>query len=218
MHPSDSFAHWSFRALAMMLVLFLATMTYAQFTPSDDAYVNSAAATTNYGAATTLNLSSATDTAFVRFDLTAVPATYTGSSIAKATMKLYVNTVTTAGSFNVDYVAGTWAEKSIKYSTEPSIGTTIVGSVPLTTSSKGEYVQIDITPAVVEWLNGTQANDGIALVANSPLVATFDSKENTAASHPPELDIVFGGAGTITGVATSAGSGQQVVAPAARSI
>ena len=69
----------------------------------DDAYVNSAAATTNYGAATTLNLSSAADTAFVRFDLTAVPATYTGSSVAKATMKLYVNTVTTAGSFNAGF-------------------------------------------------------------------------------------------------------------------
>jgi hypothetical protein len=191
---------------ALVLVLLVATVARAQLTPSDDAYVNSAAPTTNYGAATTLDLSSAADTAFIRFDLTAVPAGTPGSSIAKATLKLYVNSVTTAGSFNVDYVTGTWVEKTITHNLQPAIGTTIASSVPLTTASKGKYVEIDVTAAMVEWLNGSQANDGIALVANSPLVATFDSKENTTTSHPAELDIVFAG-GTITGVTTTSGSG-----------
>jgi hypothetical protein len=205
---ASSFVHLSRPASVLMLLLSVATLTYAQITPSDDAYVNSAAPTVNYGAAVTLNLSSAADSAFIRFDLTPVPASYTGASIAKATLKLYVNTVPTAGSFNVDYVTGTWAEKTIKYSTEPAIGTTIAASVPLITASKGTYVEIDITPAMVAWLNNTQPNDGIALVANSPLVATFDSKENTAASHPPEIDIVFaGGGGGITGITTASGSG-----------
>jgi len=44
-------------------------------------------------------------------------------------------------------------------------------------------------------------------VANSPLSASFDSKENTAQSHAAELDIVFSGNGTITGVTTATGSG-----------
>ena len=59
------------------------------------------------------------------------------------------------------------------------------------------------------WLKGSQANDGIALVANGSFNATFDSKENTTTSHPRELDVVFagGGGGTITGVLTGAGSG-----------
>jgi hypothetical protein len=193
----------SIGSLVLLLGL-LTVMGQAQISPSDDAYVNSAAPSTNYGAATTLNLQSAADTTFIRFDLTAVPAGYTGSSIAKATLKLYVNSATTAGSFNVDYVIGTWAEKTITSSLQPAIGTTIAASVPLTTASKGKYVEIDVTAAVVEWLNGAQANDGIALVANSPLVATFDSKENTSASHPPELDLVFAG---IAGITTGSGSG-----------
>lgn len=195
------------RAAVALFLLFVATVTYAQITPSDDAYVNSAAPTANYGTAGTLDVSSAADTVFIRFDLTAVPASYTGAFIAKATLKLYVNTVTTAGSFNVDLVNGTWTEKTIDYSKEPALGTTIAASVPLTTASKGTYVEIDITPAMVEWLNGTQPNDGIALVANSPLVATFDSKENTAASHPAEIDIVYASGGTLTGVTTASGSG-----------
>ena len=193
-----------FCALSLLLTIVFALSALAQITPSDDAYVNSAAPTANYGAVTTLNLSSAADTGFIRFDLTAVPAGYTGSFVAKATLKLYVNSVTTAGSFNVDYVTGTWAEQTIKYNLQPAIGTTIAASVPLTSASKGKYVEIDVTAAMVEWLNGTQANDGIALVANSPLVATFDSKENTAASHPPELDLVYA---SIAGLTTGSGSG-----------
>src|SRR5271157_1346419 len=119
-----SFVRLSRRAAMLMFLLFMATATYAQITPSDDAYVNSTAPTTNYGTAVTLNVSSAANTAFIRFDLTAVPAGYTGSSVAKATLKLYVNTCTTAGSFNVDLVNGTWAEKTINYNNVPAVGTT----------------------------------------------------------------------------------------------
>ena len=209
MRASISFVSLSRRAVVLMLLLFMAAVTYAQITPSDDSYINSAASATNYGTAVTLDLSSPADTAFIRFDLTAVPAGYTGASIAKATLKLYVNACTKAGSFNVDLVNGAWTEKTIDYSNEPALGTTIAPSVPLATTNKGTYVEIDITPALVEWLNGTQPNDGIALVANSPLVATFDSKENTATSHPPELDIVYASGGTITGITTASGSGLQ---------
>ena len=184
MRASIPFVPLSRRAAVLMLVLFLTAVAYAQITPSDDAYVNSAAPTTNYGTAATLIVNSAADTGFIRFDLTAVPSTYTGSQVAKATLKLYVNSVTTAGSFNVDLVNGAWTETTVKYSTEPAIGGTIAASVPLATTSKGTYVEIDITSAVAGWLN-EEPNDGIALVANSPLVATFDSKENTTTSHPP---------------------------------
>jgi hypothetical protein len=63
MRASISFVPLSRRAAVLMLVLFLAAVTYAQITPSDDAYVNSASPTTNYGTAVTLNLSSPADTA-----------------------------------------------------------------------------------------------------------------------------------------------------------
>jgi len=51
MRASISFVRLSRRAAVLMLLLFVATVTYAQFTPSDDSYVNSAAPTTNYGSA-----------------------------------------------------------------------------------------------------------------------------------------------------------------------
>lgn len=195
-----------------LLVFILGIMTTAvtQITPSQDSYTNSANATVNFGTATTLGVVSAAtsiQTTYIQFDLSSVPAGFTGSNVAKATLKLYVNSVTTPGSFNVDYVNGTWSEKTITASLSPALGGSIASSVPLSSANVHDYVVIDVTPAVSEWLSGAQANDGIALVANSPLSATFDSKENTSQSHPAELDIVFTSGGTISGVTTASGSG-----------
>src|SRR5208337_3616307 len=196
-------------AVLLLSTLGLLTSAYAQLTPSQDAYTNSALPTTNYGAATLLYVenATATETAYIQFNLSSIPAGYTGANITKATLKLYVNAVTTAGSFNVDYVNGTWAEKTITANLAPALGTTIAASVPLTTASKNQYILIDLTAAVQAWLNGSEPNDGIALVGNSPFNANFDSKESTSTSHPPELDIVFAGGGTLTGVTTASGSG-----------
>jgi len=89
----------------------------------------------------------------------------------------------------------------------PALGSMIAASVPLTTADKNQYILIDVTAAVQAWLSGTP-NDGMALVGNSPLNATFDSKESTTTSHSAELDIVFaGGGGGITGINTASGSG-----------
>ena len=194
--------------LALLLVtLGSLTTAYGQITPSQDAYTNSADLSTNYGTAVTLgvvNSATSIQTTYIQFDLSSIPAGYTSANIAKATLKLYVNAVTTAGNFNVDYVNGTWQEKKITASLAPALGGMIVASVPLTSSNVHDYVLIDVTSAVGAWLNGTQTNDGIALVANSPLSATIDSKESTTQSHPAELDVVYAG---IAGVTTASGSG-----------
>jgi trimeric autotransporter adhesin len=194
-------------ASLLSLILLACMAAYGQLTPTGDSYTNTAASTTNYGTKTLLDLES-TQTTFIQFNLESIPSGYTSADITKATLKLYVNTVPKAGSFNVDYVNGTWTESTIDASNAPALGTTIAASVPLTTTDKNQYILVDVTAAVQAWLSGT-ANDGIALVANSPLSATFDSKESTTTSHPPELDIVFAGGGSsgITGITTAAGSG-----------
>jgi hypothetical protein len=194
-------------AVLLLSTLCLLTAAYGQLTPSGDAYTSTAAPTTNYGTSKLLDVESS-QTTYIQFNLSSIPAGYTSADITKATLKLYVNTATKAGSFNVDYVNGAWSESTLDASNAPALGTTIQASVPITTADKNQYILIDITVAVQAWLSGT-ANDGIALVGNSPVDATFDSKESTTTSHPPELDIVFAGSGGsgITGITTAAGSG-----------
>jgi hypothetical protein len=195
--------------LAVLLLATLCLLTlpgaYAQITPLGDSYTSTADPTTNYGAQKTLNVDAAKEIAYIQFNLASIP---TGASISQATLKLYVNSVTTAGSFNVDYVNGTWVEGTIDASNAPPLGAAIASNVSVTTADKNQYILINITSAVQAWLSGSEANNGLALVANSTFNATFDSKENTTTSHPAELDIAFaGGDGTITGVTTASGSG-----------
>src|SRR5580692_9099967 len=189
----------------LSLLVFLSTAAYAQITPLGDAYTNTADPTTNYGAKTLLDVDGATQTTYIQFNLASIPAT---ASVSQATLKLYVNSVVTAGSFNVDYVNGAWSEGTIDSSNAPPLGAAIASNVSVTTADKNQYILVNVTSAVQAWLNGSEANNGLALVANSTFNATFDSKENTTTSHPAELDIAFaGGDGTITGVETASGSG-----------
>lgn len=95
----------NYRLLFAVLLLFITvgtlTAAFAQITPRKDSYTNSATTTTNYGTAGTLGVASSTSsiqTAYIQFDLSSIPAGYTGAKVAKATLKLYVNSVTTAGS------------------------------------------------------------------------------------------------------------------------
>ena len=191
--------------LLLGLFVFLWSTAYAQITPSADSYTNTVDPTTNYGAKALLDVDGASQITYIQFNLASIPAT---ASVSRAMLKLYVNGVTTAGGFNVDYVNSAWSESTIDSSNAPPLGTTIAPNVDVTAADKNQYILINVTSAVQAWLSGSEANNGLALVANSTFNATFDSKENTTTSHAPELDIAFaGGEGTITGVTTASGSG-----------
>jgi hypothetical protein len=95
--------------LALVLSVLVCAAAHAQITPSGDSYINTADATTKYGAKTLLDVDGATQITYIQFDLALVPTT---ASISRATLKLYVNTVAAAGSFNVDSVNSSWAESN----------------------------------------------------------------------------------------------------------
>jgi len=192
-------------AVVLVLGVLSCVGAYAQITPSADAFTNTSDPNTKYGANALLDVNGATEVTYIQFNLGSIPAT---ASVSQATLKLYVNAVSTAGNFNVNYVNGTWVENTIDASDAPPVGATIASNVAITAKDKNQYILINVTPAVQAWLSGSETNNGIALVANGSFAVSFDSKENATTSHPAELDIAFaGGDGTITGVTTSSGSG-----------
>ena len=195
-------------AVSLLLMSFFAVSAFAQITPSDDSYTLTSSPTTNFGAKTTLEVESSGATSFVRFDLSGIPPTVTGSMVAKATLKIYVSTVATAGSFNVDLVTSSWKESTITANNSPTLGAAIASAVPVATADKNQYVLVDVTAAAVDWLNGT-ANDGLAIVPDGAVSFALNSKETATTSHPAELDIVLTGPagppGPISGVTAGAG-------------
>jgi hypothetical protein len=192
-------------ASLLSLILLACTAAFGQITPLGDTYTSSADPTTNYGAQKTLDVDAAKEITYIQFNLASVPP---GASLSQATLKLYVNTVTTAGAFEVYDVNGTWTESGLTYALAPALGSVIDSNVAITTADKNQFILIPMTSTVQGWVNTPATNNGIALVAVGSFNATFDSKETTTTSHPPELDIVFaGGGGGITGIDTAAGSG-----------
>ena len=183
-----------FLALVVLMSLFSWTTVHAQITPLGDSYTNRAEPTTNYGADAMLHVNGAAETTYIQFNLASIPP---GAAVSQATLKLYVNGVATPGSFNVDYVNGAWSESTISSELAPALGGTIVSNVSVTAEDKNQYLLINVTPAVQAWLNGSEVNNGIALVANGAFNASFDSKENTATGHSPELDVVLATAGKL---------------------
>jgi hypothetical protein len=205
--------------LAMVLAPHLAAAGNAPLVA--DAYTYSAQPTKNFGAKTSLLVQGppakpSVGVAYLQFDLSTLPASTSGSDVAKATLTLGVNKVTVPGAFDVFRVLGSpdaWSESGLTDSASlPLAGTAEVSGVPVASMDKNNFKTIDITQLVKDWLDGVLPNNGLALVPNAAGVAAqFDSKESTTTSHYAQLDITlatvtnFGGSlnGDVTGTQTA---------------
>jgi len=181
-------------ALSVIAVQFAA----AQIPATDDSYTASSSASSNFGTQSTLNVIGPGVNSYIRFDLAALPSGLTSSNVSKATLRLNINGVSTSGTFDVYLVTSSWTEGAITFSRAPTLGAKVTSTVMIPTS-KRNFIDVDVTPAVQAWLGSpTPApNYGIALVpsSGSSISVSFDSKENTSTSHDPELSVALISAG-----------------------
>jgi hypothetical protein len=186
-----------FLASAALALALLSISTLAQqASPAADTFVSSTAPTTNYGAST-IEVVALGSSSYLKFSLAGVP---TGSTVSKATLRLYMDAVLTGGKFDVYNLASTptWAENTMTFNTpRPAKGTSASGGHPVTVTaaSVNTFILIDITATVQGWFAEPSTNNGIlvALVGNTGSFS-FDSKESTLTSHEPELEIALSGA------------------------
>lgn len=172
-------------------------------TLSGDASVNSAHPGINYGALSNLYVGNG-NTAFLKFDISSLPAGTTSAQVSHATLTVFVNRVNTAGSVTVSPVTGSWSEYSVTSATAPATGGSI-GTLPV--SIAGQFVSLDVTTQVQAWVNAPASNNGLALVSSVANVL-FDSKENDETSHAARLDITLVNQGPqgVPGVAGAIGA------------
>jgi hypothetical protein len=171
----------------------------AQLPVTDDSYAQQGAPNANNGNAGTLDVlgsATASRTSYIRFNLSPIAPGLTGTNVSIATLNLFVNTATKAGTFDVYLVSGSWSEDTITFNTAPILGAQIASGVAVSTSMAKDYVLVNITSALQAWLNGT-TNYGLALVPStgSTISVSFNSKESTTASHDPLIDVELVSAG-----------------------
>ena len=169
--PSSRFTPWLILVTLMAFsVLLSPAQASAQTLPvTADSFTQQSAPNANTGTGGNLFVHGSTTSdrnAYIQFSLTPLPAGLTSSNVAIATMKLYVTTVTTTGTFDIHLVTSAWNEKAITYNTAPTLGALVASAVPITASSAGGYVIINVNSAVQAWLSGT-SNFGLALVPTS---------------------------------------------------
>jgi hypothetical protein len=189
-------------AVTVLLPLFLYPQARAADAPlKADAYVTSAMPNQNNGTATTIRVATGIN-ALLRFDLSTLPAGTTGADIARANLRLAVNGAPTAGSINVRAILVAWPETSVAFNNAPALGSIYYAAFPIIAQDADNFVWIDVTTLVRDWVNGTLANNGLALVANTSTVnVRFDSRENQQTSHQPSLDVILKGPKGDTGQA-----------------
>lgn len=190
----------SFLSLLLALSLLAGSGAQAfQATLTDDASTVASAPAKNTGlqAVISVRLASHADNrrvGYVKFDLAGTaPTGTTGAQVARATLRLFVQDVKAAGSFDVVRVLAPWTEDTVSAANAPALGAAVASAVPVTTAAPRTFITVDVTAAVRDWLDGALPNNGFALVPDA--VGTnvaFDSKESTTTSHEAVLEIVLG--------------------------
>src|SRR5438105_2926508 len=157
-----------------------------------DTFVSSGTKNQNYGSSPLLSVSP-TSSAFLLFDLAALPPGVSDVDIEKANVLIEIASVTAPGTLAVFPVLTNWSESGITFNNAPALGTAPIVTLPVTSPSTAQIVAVDVTAQVRNWLKnpGAMNNFGIALVAvGAPPTASlfFTSKEGINA---PILDVTL---------------------------
>ena len=179
-------------AHVVLFCLLISLTMLAQSPPSADSFVLRSHPHRNYGGWPLLAVQQG-DNSYLQFDLSTLPA---NASIAKASLRLFVDNVTRAGSFDVFEIDSAWTEGSLTYNNAPPLGSSATGgnTVAISSSTVNHFVLVDVTALVQQWVAGTLPNNGVALaLTTSNGSFSFDSKESIYTSHEPELEITLNG-------------------------
>src|SRR5438132_546689 len=161
------------RLLALVVLLALPCASFAQSALTDDAD------TQNGNNTSSLTLTSSSNV-YLKFKLSStLPSGTPGSSVSRATIKLYIGAIKAPGTLDVYQLDSNWSETTVA-SAPPSLGGILQAGVPIQSDQKEKFLVIDVTAAVQQWLGadglgtGGAPNYGVALVARGGASLTFD--------------------------------------------
>jgi hypothetical protein len=184
---------WAAKAAHLIVLSVLLSLSLlAQAPTSADTFTTSSSPRTNYGGWPLIAVQQGSN-GYIQFNLAHLPA---NASVTKATLRLFVDAVSHSGSFDVYQLNNAWSEGSLNYNNAPALGSSATGgnAIAITGSSVNQFLIIDITPVVQQWVSGALPNHGVALaLTTSGGAFSFDSKEAILTSHQPELIVTLAG-------------------------
>ena len=154
---------------------------------SADTYVSTAVPANSFGTQVNVNVGSG-NRGLISFNAsTVVPSGTAAANVSKATLRLWVNKVTAAGSISIAAADTAWAEETANNGTAPGA---LITPAPIAVNVMATgYVLVDVTDIVRYWVGGG-ANNGLLLTSGGGSVS-IDSKENTGTGHAAELNVLI---------------------------
>jgi hypothetical protein len=112
--------------------------------------------------------------------------------VDRATLWIWLGRVHHGGTIELRAAQESWEERTLTAATAPVLGAPLA-AFSITPSDARRFIGIDVTNVARDWLEGRLANHGLALLAADAdrVGVELDSKENTATSHPPWLELSF---------------------------
>ncbi|MDX6312212.1 MAG: hypothetical protein QOF44_1676 [Streptomyces sp.] len=166
--------------------------TTTTIAPTDDAYVNAGAPSTNYGTSGSLAVrGTSAYLSYLRFTLPAAPA---NQVLKSAVLQVTTSSDPTAGSTDsqtVVPVTGSWTESGVTYNTRPTVSSTVLGTLTgATTISTAYSVPLDISQ-----LTGSLGSPyAVALTSTGTDSLWLWSREVSSTAKQPQLVLTFGSA------------------------
>jgi hypothetical protein len=124
--------------------------------------------------------------AYLIFDLSSLPSSLTASNLSAARLNLYVSSLTASGALTVQMVTNDWQEAT-RSQTAPGVSATVIGTIPAGDVVAKTFIEVDVTSAVFNWLNGA-SNFGLAIATTSGNLR-LASKEGLGTGFPAMLEI-----------------------------
>lgn len=136
----------------------------------------------------------------IDFDWSVIPS---GATISSASLSLYSynspnngshNTTSGSNASELRRITSTWDENTVTWDNQPSSSTQNMVTLPMSTSSIQDYLNIDVTALVQDIVNNPSTSYGfmLKLVTEQYYRAMiFGSSDNTDSNLHPKLDICY---------------------------
>ncbi|NNK52706.1 MAG: DNRLRE domain-containing protein, partial [Xanthomonadales bacterium] len=115
-------------------------------------------------------------TGFVKFDFSTLPADLISADVDRATLRMWVEKVDSAGTIEIRQVDDDWDEGSVTGSFPPGYVTFVTARF-VDFEDENKFVTVDVTDLFKDWVDGLVDNFGIALVATEGAKVSFGAKE-----------------------------------------
>jgi len=182
-------------AMAAFVALMPRSSSAVLATLTDDTYVTDASPSIHGTKATLKVQDSPThdSSAYVKFNLGNLPAGVAAADIDKAILTVFVSKLSGTGAVSVFEADPTsfpgWNESSLNTTNAPAtLGSALQTVTP---ASKFEYVNFDVTAAVLDWVTTPAHNNGLVLTPGTGANLLFESKESKASGHAPALQFTL---------------------------